>query len=243
MTASAETPTAIESLKLRLGDYQAHYLKAGIGPPIVLLHGGASDSRDWLGTMAALSSQYSLYALDLIGYGESGNPKGGYYLSDFAKFTLEFINALHLDRPVLVGHSLGGRVALEIALRYPETASKLVLIDTMGFGRMARYGGFLAILAWALRKLLRQPQPYPTLLKDDSEKPHWVCLNELPDLQVPTLIVWKHWEPYFPLTMAARAQRLIPKARLVIVPGYGHAPHKQRESPFSRLLLDFLNHR
>ncbi len=243
MSASAETLTAIESLKVKSGAYQAHYLKAGSGPAIVLIHGGASDSRDWLPTMAALSNHYGLYALDLIGYGESDNPKSGYYLSDFAKFTLEFIQALHLDAPVLVGHSLDGRVALEIGLRYPETVGKLVLIDNLGFGRMGRYGSILTTLAWAVRKLLRQPQPYPTFLKDEGERTNWVCVDELPGLKVPTLIVWKRWEPYFPLPMAAEAERLIPGARLVVVPGYGHAPHKQKNNPFSNLLLGFLNHR
>ncbi len=242
MTASTETPTAIENLKLNLGNYQAYYRKAGSGSAIVLIHGGASDSRDWIRTMATLSDRYSLYAPDLIGYGGSDKPKRGYYLSDFVKFTLDFIQALHLDSTVLVGHSLGGRVALEIALRYPERVRKLVLIDTLGFGRTARYGSLLTILAWVVRKLLRQPQPYPTFLKHGSESTNWVCLNELSGLNVPTLIVWKRCEPYFPLAMAVEAKRLIPEARLVVVPGYGHTPHKQRKSSFTNLLLGFLNH-
>ena len=130
-----------------MGEQQAHYLKAGNGPPVVLLHGGASDSRDWVETIAAMSHRYRLYAPDLIGYGLSESAKNGYYLSDFVEFALGFIQAVGLGHHVLVGHSLEGRVCLEIALPYPEMVRKLVLIDTAGFGRVTRWGSFLSTTA------------------------------------------------------------------------------------------------
>ena len=232
----------MESLKLKVNEHQAHYLKAGSGPPVVLIHGGASDSRDWVGTMAALSHRYNLYAPDLIGFGLSDRTKDGYYLSDFSEFVLGFMETLGLERPVLVGHSFGGRLCLEIALRHPEKVRKLVLIDASGLGKVSRLGNVILTAFWAMRKLLRRPQPYPKFLAREGEDYNWVGADELSRLRMPTLLVWKRYEPYLPVSIARRAQELIPEANLAVLPGYGHAPHGQNKKVFNRLLLDFLDH-
>jgi pimeloyl-ACP methyl ester carboxylesterase len=234
--------TGIESLKLRVGDNKAHYLKAGSGPPVVLLHGGASDSRDWVSTMAALSHRYSLYAPDLIGFGQSDRTKDGYYLSDFTEFILGFIETLGLERPVLAGHSLGGRLCVDVALRYPEKVRKLVLVDASGLGQVSRLGNVVLTAFWAIRKLLRRPQPYPKFLTKDGEGNPWLYVDELPDIKTPTLIIWKRHDLYFPAAIARRAKALIPGSKLVILPGYGHAPHGQNKDAFNHHLLDFIDH-
>ena len=233
-------PAAIESRKIMIGNEQAHYLKAGSGPPVVLIHGGASDSRDWAGTMAALASRYTLYAPDLIGFGQSERSREGYYLSDLTSFTLGFLEALDLDAPVLVGHSMGGRVCLDIALKHPGKVLKLVLVDAAGFGPGSRWGTLLMTFFWLARKLLGMPQPYPKFLAREGE--NWVYADDLPRLSVPTLIIWKRYDPYLPLAQARRAGELIPEARLVVLPGYGHAPHEQNREAFRKLLEDFMDH-
>ena len=235
-------PSGIESLRLKVNDHQAHYLKAGSGPPVVLIHGGASDSQDWVNTMTALSHRYSLYAPDLLGFGLSDRNKDGYYLSDFSEFILEFIERLGLEQPVLVGHSFGGRLCLEVALQHPEKVRKLVLVDASGLGRVAKFGTVILTAFWAIRKLFRLPKPHPEFMYKEGEDTHWLCVDELPNLKVPTLIAWKHYDIYFPLYIARRAEELIPRARLAVLPGYGHAPHKQNKDAFNRLLLDFLDH-
>jgi len=213
---------------------------AGEGPPIVFLHGGASNCRDWLGTMAAISPFYSLYAPDLIGYGMSSGNGSGCYLSDFVEFTEEFIRMLKLDSPVLVGHSLGGRICLDIALRHPDKINRLVLVDSAGFGRLTRLGFFLGTAFWTVRKILRLPQPYPKFLWKEGEDRDWLCLEQLPALNIPTLIVWQQHDPYYPLSGALRAKELIPGSDLEVFGGYGHAPHQKNSDLFSQLLCDFI---
>jgi pimeloyl-ACP methyl ester carboxylesterase len=235
-------PTGIDSLRLRVGDNQAHYLKAGSGPPVVLIHGGASDSQDWVYTMTALSHRYSLYAPDLIGFGLSDRNKDGYYLSDFSEFILGFIETLELEHPVLVGHSFGGRLCLEVALQHPEKLHKLVLVHAAGLGKVSVLGNIMLTGFWVIRKLLRLRQPFPKFLSREGEDTQWLCVSKLPNLRAPTLLIWKRLDPYLPLSIARRAETLIPGAQLVVLPGYGHAPHGQNKDAFNHILLDFLDH-
>ena len=229
-----------ESLCIQVGESLAHYLRAGEGPPLVLVHGGSSDSRDWAGTMAELARDYSLYAPDLVGYGKTSSDKESLFLSDLVGFTHDFISTLGLGSPVLVGHSLGGRVCLEIALHHPEQVSRLVLVDTVGFGPVSRSGNALIMASRRLRKLVRKSLSYPVLLKGDGEPEHWLCMDKLPQLKMPTLLIWKRYDPYFPLSLPLKAKKLIPNATLVVVPGYGHAPHKENTDLFNRYLRRFL---
>jgi pimeloyl-ACP methyl ester carboxylesterase len=236
--------SGIESLELKIGKRQAHYLKAGSGPPVVLLHGGASDSNDWRETMTALSQSYSLYAPDMLGYGLTDRDKTSYYLSEFVDFTLDFIQAVGLDSSVLalVGHSLGGRICLDIALQHPEKVRKLVLIDSAGLARLARWGRFLGAAAFFIRRALGRPQPYPMFLNKDGEDKDWRCLDKLNRLKVPTLVIWSSRDPYYPLKGALQAKKLMPEARFEIFPGYGHAPHAKNREYFNKLLLSYLDH-
>ena len=234
---------AIESTKLQANSHYAHFLKAGNGPPVILLHGGASDSRDWIETMDALSHSYSFYAPDMLGFGLSEKPKSGYYMADFVEFTDGFIQELGLDSFTLVGHSLGGRVCLELALRYPDSVNQLVLIDTVGFGKLARWGMYIGAFMYWLRMILGMTQPYPRFLKQDGEDKDWRCLERLPSLKVPTLVIWNSRDPYYPLPTALHAINLIPQVRLEVFQGYGHAPHVKQRDNFNSLLLDFLNQR
>ncbi|MCK4274213.1 MAG: alpha/beta fold hydrolase, partial [Dehalococcoidales bacterium] len=94
---------------------------------------------------------------------------------------------------------------------------------------------------WALRKLLRRPQPYPKFLAKEGDDYDQVSSDELAKLTAPTLLIWKRLDPYMPLSIALRAEKLIPGSRLEVLPGYGHAPHQQNSQAFNRLLLDFLN--
>ncbi len=230
----------IESLKLNVNGHQAHYLKTGSGPPVVLIHGGASDSRDWTHTMLNLSHRYCLYAPDLPGFGQNERSDEGYYLSDFSDFLLEFIDTLQLEKPVLAGHSFGARVCLDVACFHRNRVNKLILIDASGLGKISALGNALFTTFRALRVLFRRRQPFPRFLAKEGEDYNWVGAEALQNLEVPTLLVWKRLDPYVPLSIAHRAKVLIPGSKLAVISGYGHAPHQQNKEAFNRLLLDFL---
>jgi len=241
VTKETEIKANIERLKLNVNGYRTHYLKAGEGPPVLLVHGGASDSRDWLDTMNRLAHRYTFYAPDLIGFGQNERNEDGYYLSDFSDFLLGFIDTLGLDKPVLVGHSFGARICMDVAVQNGERIGKLVLIDASGLGKVSRFGTSLLTVFWALRKLFGKPQPYPKFLVREGDDYDHVGNDNLAKVSVPTLLVWKRLDPYMPLSNARQAVKVIPGARLEILPGYGHAPHQKNSEIFNRLLLEFLD--
>jgi pimeloyl-ACP methyl ester carboxylesterase len=207
---------------------------------VVLIHGGASDSRDWLGNILVLSSRFTIYAPDLIGFGRSSRNDEGYYISDFSDFLAEFILTLGLKEPALVGHSLGARVCMGVALSSTELVGRLVLVDAAGLGKISRFGSALMTSIYRIREALGRPQPFPQFKIKEGEDFHWRCMDQLPKLRVPTLLIWKRHDPYMPLSIGRQAASLIPGARLEVLPGLGHAPQSQNRDEFNRLLLDFL---
>jgi pimeloyl-ACP methyl ester carboxylesterase len=235
------SPVNIESLQIEVNGWRAHYLKAGNGAPVVLVHGGASDSRDWRPIMAQYSDRFSFYAPDLPGFGESDRDPKGYYLGDYTDFLLGFIDLLKLEKPALVGHSFGGRVSLDVALQTPDNIGKIILIDTSGLGQMSPFGTVLFYFFKWMRDILRRPQPFPRFLTREGDNWNEIRSEALKKIKVPTLLIWKRTDPYLSVKQAQRAQQLIAGAKLEIIGGYGHAPHQQKDkSAFYRLMLEFL---
>ena len=111
-----------------------HYREYGeAGRPVVLLHGVASNSRIWIMVGPLLGQQLQVFALDQRGHGESAKPDSGYDFETVVGDLAAFIEALGLERPVVVGHSWGGNVALQFAATHPDVTAGIVLVD----------GGFL----------------------------------------------------------------------------------------------------
>ena len=220
-----------------IGETRAAYTAAGAeGTPVVLVHGGAGDRRDWGKSIPAIASSYRAFAPDLIGYGDSSRLGGSYDIGRFSRFLTDFMDDLGLDRAVLVGHSLGARACLEIALREPGRVAKLVLVSPVGFGRLSVPGYILGTAGWALSKALRRELPYPPLdirLKDPNP-------GRFRDVQCPTLVLWGRADMFFPPRYARRAGELIPDSRLKMFTLSGHAPHRNQPSAFNRELLAFL---
>lgn len=234
--------TGVESRELTYRDHRIHYLAAGSdGPPVVLVHGGASDCTDWIPTMSALSDRFTMFAPDLPGFGRSDRNDTGYFLTDFFAFLEWFMGELGLRKAALVGHSFGARVCLGLALEHPEMVSRLVLVDAAGLGKTSRLGVVLLTFFNTARKLLRKPLPSPTFLAHEGDDPDWACVSDLPKLHVPALLVWHERDPYISLRNARRAVELIPDARLEVMPGYGHAPHRAYADAFYRLVTEFLD--
>jgi len=113
--------------------YTANFVQHGRGTPVILIHGLAASLYDWNELIPALTaSSFSVYALDLLGHGESGKPESlnDYTVDNVFSHFSEWLNSLQLKTPfILIGHSLGGYLALQYAQRCPEQVRALVLVD------------------------------------------------------------------------------------------------------------------
>jgi pimeloyl-ACP methyl ester carboxylesterase len=121
---------------------QIHLEHEGSGPPIILIHGYTSNLITWrFNTRELAAKGFSVWALDLPGFGYSDKPKDfGYTLADYADFMAKFMDAEGIKKAVLVGNSMGGNIAIETYLKYPDRVERLVLIDSGGYPE--EEGGF-----------------------------------------------------------------------------------------------------
>jgi pimeloyl-ACP methyl ester carboxylesterase len=120
---------------LTLHGHSVRYLTAGSGPALVLIHGITSSADTWRPAMTALARDHTVIAPDLLGHGASAKPRGDYSLGAYASGVRDLLAALGHDRVTVVGHSLGGGVAMQFAYQFPERTERLVLVSSGGLGR------------------------------------------------------------------------------------------------------------
>ena len=125
----------IERVEVRLHGQRVNFNIAGQGPPIVLIHGVAGRAAQWDETMLLLAEKHTVIAPDLLGHGESAKPRGDYSLGAFASGVRDLVVGLGIERTTIVGHSLGGGIAMQFAYQFPEHCERLVLVSSGGLGR------------------------------------------------------------------------------------------------------------
>jgi pimeloyl-ACP methyl ester carboxylesterase len=111
------------------------YRSAGSGPPVVLVHGMVNSSRHWESVALRLAPRYRVIAPDLIGHGDSAAVRGDYSLGAHASSIRDLLAAIEVDRATVVGHSLGGGVAMQFFYQFPQRTERLVLVSSGGLGR------------------------------------------------------------------------------------------------------------
>ena len=109
-----------------------HYVEAGSGPPLILVHGWQGSTFGFRYTIAALSERFRVIAVDLKGYGFSARPdRGDYSRAAQADLVARFMAALGIQKATVTGHSMGGGVAQELAVRHPHLVERLILVDSV----------------------------------------------------------------------------------------------------------------
>lgn len=124
-----------ESREIDLHGHRAMYRKVGEGPPVVLIHGMINSSRHWKKVALDLADRYTVIAPDLIGHGGSATPRGDYSLGAHAASIRDLLTAIGIERATIVGHSLGGGVAMQFFYQFPQRTERMVLVSSGGLGR------------------------------------------------------------------------------------------------------------
>ncbi len=145
--------------KAQIGARTMRFLKLGdaAGTPVVLIHGFGGDLNNWLFNHAELASNHMVWALDLPGHGESGKAVESGSLDELAQSVLDFMDAQKIERAQLVGHSLGGAVAMTVAARAPQRVASLALIASAGLGDEIDGPYIEAFVAGTNRNTLKAP--------------------------------------------------------------------------------------
>ena len=116
---------------IRANGIRQHFLEAGSGPPVVLLHGFPETSYAWRYQIPVLSQRFRVIAPDLRGYGETDKPATGYDKRTMARDLVELLASLDIDKIALVGHDRGARVATRFAKNHPGLLDRLVVMDNV----------------------------------------------------------------------------------------------------------------
>jgi pimeloyl-ACP methyl ester carboxylesterase len=247
--------------------HKLHYLVGGSGRPLVLVHGLGSRAADWADLIPRLiAGGYRVYALDLLGYGLSDQPKDATYsIAQQASMVEGFLDSAHLSPVDLAGWSMGGWIAMRVALQHPERVRRLVLLDSAGLRFKLNFNPSLfqpaspTDLAALEELLMPHPPPLPRFLAmamlRRGDHIGWVVHrsvqsmmmgDDLMDEQVgsltmPVLIGWGDQDRLIPLSVGYKLHVLIPQSVLDIYAGCGHLAPARCAGQVGPSMVDFLN--
>jgi pimeloyl-ACP methyl ester carboxylesterase len=158
-TSVSTLPPQFDEWQIELHGRRVIYRVAGSGPPVVLIHGMLNSSSHWRSVALDLASDHTVIAPDLIGHGDSAAPRGDYSLGAHASSIRDLLAAIGIDRASIVGHSLGGGVAMQFFYQFPQRTERLVLISSGGLGhevspmlRTAALPGVSALLSLTIHQ-------------------------------------------------------------------------------------------
>ena len=215
-----------------------HYKCLGSGPPLVMIHGSGNDWHEWQENLTFFARGFRVYAPDMPGFGLSQSPGSPLSPSWSASFLRDFMEATGIEAAHIIGHSLGGIVALYLALSFPDKVMRLVLVDSGGLGEVGRKAQLRLLLIRGVKRIAGKEERRAKLQK--SPKEDWILLSRLRGLQPRTMIVWGERDPYLSSSQAVLAHSLIPNCELPIFPSCGHAPQRERADEFNKLVHEFL---
>jgi len=239
----------IERHWCELDGARLHYQTVGSGDPVVLIHGLSASSRWWHRNIDALAERFTLHIIDLIGFGRSRG-RQRFNLAESAALLAHWMETIGLERAHIVGHSMGGYIAAQLAAEFPEKVNRLVLVDAaVPLPRKTR----LQHLSQLSREMRYTPPRFLHLLATDAmlAGPRTVLSAanqlivadlepELPKIAAPVLLIWGANDPLVPPAVADRLEELIPNARRHVIPGCGHKPMLERPAEFNEAVIAFL---
>jgi pimeloyl-ACP methyl ester carboxylesterase len=250
----------------RVGSHRIHYWVGGEGPPLVLVHGVAMRAEDWAPLFRILKQHHRVYAPDLLGYGDSDQPRDAdYSVAMQADIVRGFIDAMHLQQPDVAGISMGGWIAIKYASEHPERVKRLVLLSSAGLAYESTLteNSFSATTieeqraSFALQSDLAPRLP-DFILRDvlrHSKAKAWIVRasmrsmltradlpldGKLQRVRMPVLIVAGTKDRIVPFNVAQRLHRELPQSQLVPLIGCGHLGAFECRRETMRAVLPFL---
>lgn len=248
---------------IRINGLETFYQLDGQGDPVVLLHGWGTSSQSLAGVAACLAPRFRVMAVDLSGFGWSQAPPVAWGVADYADHVRQLLDEVRITQATLLGHSFGGRIAIQLASRHPERVTRLILVASAGVRpkRGPRYYARVATTK-AIRHMLTLPglerlgrrllsrwqakvgsRDYqaagalrPTFVKIVNED----LTPLLASVRAPTLLLWGDRDEEVRRSAVEVMAARIPRAHLEVFAGAGHFPFADAPDAFCRAVTTFL---
>ena len=258
------SPKEEQLSEMQVGNIAVYYEKSGRGQPLVFIHGLGSSAQDWESQVAVFSKNYQVIAFDLRGHGRSAKPAGPYSMSLFASDTAALLKSLGIDSAHIVGISLGGAVAFQLALDSPalvnsvpslggtpeqakaEIDRRVGIVRQMGMRAMGEAlvpNLFPKPEHEALRRSFverwaaNDPQAY---IESTLSMLGWDVTDKLDSIHCPVLIIASD-QDYMPVAAKEAYLKRMPDAQLVVIPDAHHAVPMEAPEKFNTALSAFLS--
>jgi len=259
----------VKSEYVEAGGYRLHYFEAsppeGGGTPLVLVHGLGARGENWAAMIPALAAKgFHVYVPDLLGYGRSPQPDVDYSISLEEQIVAAFMQVVHVPRADVGGWSMGGWIAMKLAVDHPEMVDRLAIYDSAGVYFPASWEPdlFTPSDVAGVKKLYGMLSPRPFKLPDFAteaavrklQQNAWVIRRsmsamtsgkDLLDFRLykisqPMLIVWGAQDKLIPLSVGESIHQSVPQSVLDIVGGCGHLAPEECPRPVIEGTVDFL---
>lgn len=260
--APAEKETLVFGQKI-------HYVEAGSGPTVILLHGLGGSSRAWQPNIGPLSEKFHVVVPDQIGFGKSDKPLVNYRIRTYVDFLDQFCRQLKIERATLVGNSMGGWVAAAFTAAFPDRVDKLVLVDAAGYSPSkdvdprtfyglnptTREGMKVLVAKVFYNKLFHTDAAIDASIAARLAAGDGYTINSITDsiirgedflddtvktIKRPTLIVWGRHDGLLPLSDGERFNKDIAGSKLVVFEECGHVPNFEKPAEFNSAVITFL---
>jgi len=256
--------------KVRVNDIEMFYVENGQGDALVLIHGLGGDHGEWIMQVPVFAKKYRVIALDLRGHGKSDKVGEEYSFPIFAKDVIGLLDKLGIDKAYFCGVSMGGGVALQIALSYPERVKGLILVDTAArvseqtakvlskWVELFQKEGFDAYFDQEIKDVFHPSfiEANPGLIKQIKEVSRhrdlqtvikaatglraFNFVDQLSKISVPTLIVHGEDDRVVPVEEARLLHEKIPNSKLVVFSECGHGTIVEKAQEFNKVVMEFL---
>lgn len=235
----------------------------GEGKPLLFLHGWATDSSLYSPIIKPLSATFRVITVDLPGFGQSERPKKPLKLADYTQTIYELISHLNLNSIVIIGHSFGGKIALDYTYTYPQRVEKLILIAPSGTQSKKTLKNTILTVIAKVGRIITTIPPFTTLANKAKNylytkigQPDYLNAGELKEtylnivkenieekmkqINKPTLLLWGDHDTEVPLDQVKRTEKLLQGSTLKILTQCGHFPFLEEPVEFIEEIKTFV---